>query len=120
MYSVSVTEKVLAAFVDLNRLIKYATRFTDEIFAFLIVSIFILDAIGNPTSSVGLLHYFNPNHTHHQKQLAEDPTYDYMTVALLSLILGFGTTFFAIMLRTVRYSSFCCNDYARSVITDFA
>lgn len=38
---------VLAAFVDLNRFIKYATRFTDEIFAFLIVSIYILDAIGN-------------------------------------------------------------------------
>ena len=38
---------VLAAFVDLNRFIKYATRFTDEIFAFLIVSIYILDAVGN-------------------------------------------------------------------------
>jgi hypothetical protein len=40
---------LMAAFMDLNRIIKYATRFTDEVFALLIVSIFILDAIGNPT-----------------------------------------------------------------------
>jgi hypothetical protein len=38
---------VVAAITDLNRFIKYATRFTDEIFAFLIVSIYILDAVGN-------------------------------------------------------------------------
>ena len=38
---------VIAAFIDLNRFIKYATRFTHEIFAFLIVSIYILDAVGN-------------------------------------------------------------------------
>ena len=97
---------VLAAFVDLNRFIKYATRFTDEIFAFLIVSIYILDAIGNPTSKVGLLHYFNPSHPHNQGMLAQDPTYDYMTVALLSLLLGLGTTFFAMALRNIRHSPF--------------
>ena len=57
---------LLSAFFDLNRFIKYATRFTDEIFAFLIISIFILDAIGNPASKVGLLHYFNPDHKHHK------------------------------------------------------
>ena len=111
---------ILAGFVDLNRLIKYATRFTDEIFAFLIVSIYILDAIGNPTSQVGLMHYFNPDHPHNQAQLEEDPTYDYMTTALLSLILGLGTAFFAIALRGIRYSSFCCNDQIRTIITDFA
>jgi len=111
---------VLAAFVDLNRLIKYATRFTDEIFAFLIVSIYILDAVGNPTSQVGLMHYFRPSHPHNEKMEDLDAQYDYMTVALLSLILGLGTAFFAIGLRSIRYSSFCCNDYIRSVITDFA
>lgn len=47
----------LSAFFDLNRYIKYATRFTDEIFAFLIIAIYILDAIGNPASKVGLMHY---------------------------------------------------------------
>ena len=111
---------VLGAVVDLNRLIKYATRFTDEIFAFLIVSIYILDAIGNPTSKVGLLHYFNPSHPHNEEMLAADPTYDYMTVALLSLLLGLGTAFFAMALRRIRHSAFCCNDYVRSIVTDFA
>ena len=101
---------ILAAFFDVNRYIKYATRFTDEIFAFLIVSIFILDAVGNPTSKVGLLHYFSDGHPHNLKQEDLDETYDYMTVALLSLLLGFGTAFLAIALRGIRYSSFCCND----------
>ena len=111
---------LLAGFFDMNRLIKYATRFTDEIFAFLIVSIFILDAVGNPTSQVGFLHYFNPDHPHNEKEEDLDPTYDYMTVAMLSLILCLGTAFFALALRSIRYSAFCCNAYARSVVTDFA
>jgi len=110
----------IAAFVDLNRFIKYATRFTDEIFAFLIVSIYILDAVGNPTSKVGLMHYFRPSHPHNVAMEELDENYDYMTVALLSLILGLGTAVFAIALRSIRYSSFCCNDYIRSVITDFS
>lgn len=111
---------VIAAFVDLNRFIKYATRFTDEIFAFLIVSIYILDAVGNPASKVGLLHYFAADHSHNLAQKELDPNYDPMTVALLSLILGFGTAAVAMALRTIRFSSFCCNDYVRSVVTDFA
>jgi len=111
---------VIAAFIDLNRFIKYATRFTDEIFAFLIVSIYILDAVGNPSSKVGLLYYFDREHPHNLAQEDLDPNYDYMTVALLALILGFGTAFFAIGLRSIRFSSFCCNGYIRSVITDFA
>ena len=49
-----------------------------------------------------------------------DPQYDYMTVALLSLILGLGTAVGAIALRAIRFSSFCCNDFVRSVVTDFA
>ena len=111
---------VLGAVVDLNRLIKYATRFTDEIFAFLIVSIYILDAIGNPTSKVGLLHYFNPSHPHNEEMLAADPTYDYMTVALLSLLLGFGTAFFAMAvglllqrLRPVHRHGLCHHHFGR-------
>jgi len=111
---------LLAAFFDLNRIIKYATRFTDEVFAFLIVSIFILDAIGNPTSQVGLFHYFTEDHPHNEKQKELDEDYEHMTVALLSLILGIGTAFVALFLRKIRYSSFCCNDYVRSVVTDFA
>ncbi|CAJ1936415.1 unnamed protein product [Cylindrotheca closterium] len=112
--------QVIAAFFDFNRLIKKATRFTDETFALLIVSIFLLGAIGNPSSKVGLFHYFGTDHPHHEDMLEEDAQYDYMTVALLSLILGLGTAFFAIGLRQIRSSAFCCSDYARTVITDFA
>jgi len=112
--------QVTAAFFDFNRVIKKATRFTDETFALLIVSIFLLGAIGNPSSKVGLFHYFGTDHPHHEDMLEEDAQYDYMTVALLSLILGLGTAFFAIGLRQLRTSAFCCSDYVRTVITDFA
>ena len=115
------TYMVLAGFFDLNRFIKYATRFTDEIFAFLIISIFILDAVGNPTSKVGLMHYFNPDHKHHVKsESGGDEDYDYMSVALLSVILGLGTTMVAMALRGIKYSAFCCNDFARTAVTDFS
>ena len=36
----------MAAFSDLNRIISYATRFTDEIFALLIATIFIINSLG--------------------------------------------------------------------------
>lgn len=111
---------LLAAVVDLNRFIRYATRFTDEIFAFLIISIFILDAVGNPTSKVGLLHYFNPDLPHHVDEEENDDDYDYLTVAFLSLFLGLGTCFLAMALRSIKHSAFCCNSTVRSIITDFA
>lgn len=44
---------LVAAVVDLNRIIKYATRFTDEIFSFLISTIFIINAMG----SVSIISY---------------------------------------------------------------
>jgi hypothetical protein len=69
----------------LNIIIKYVTRFTDEVFAFLIVSMFILDAIGNPTSKVGLFHYFNSDHPHNDKQEELDDSYDYTTVDLFDM-----------------------------------
>ena len=37
---------VVGAFIDLNKIIQYATRFTDEIFALLISVIFIINALG--------------------------------------------------------------------------
>ncbi len=52
----------VAGFFDLTRLVRLATRFTDEIFALLIVSIFVMDAVGDPFSNVGILRYFDPNH----------------------------------------------------------
>ena len=39
---------IIAAVFNFNEIIKYATRFTDEIFALLISTIFIIDALGSP------------------------------------------------------------------------
>jgi hypothetical protein len=111
---------IVAAFIDLNRVLKYATRFTDEVFAFLIISIFLLDAIGDPISGVGMLSYFNPESKFNKAQLELDPTYSYLEVALLSLVLGCGTAFFAIALRSFRTSPFFCNDTVRTSICDFS
>ena len=43
---------VAAALCDLNRYMHLATRFTDEIFSTLISVIFIINALGSPTSNV--------------------------------------------------------------------
>ena len=68
------------------------------------------------------MHYFWEDHPHNGKQEANDTdnTYSFMEVALLSLILGLGTAFFALMLRSIRYSPFCFSDKIRSLVTDFA
>mmetsp|Transcript_19117 Transcript_19117/g.39564 ORF Transcript_19117/g.39564 Transcript_19117/m.39564 type:complete len:611 (-) Transcript_19117:153-1985(-) len=108
-----------AAFFDLTRVVRLATRFTDEIFAFLIVSIFVFDAVGDPFSDVGILRYFDPNHPSHE-DYAEDENYNYMEVALLSTILGFGTTALIFVFRNFKSTPFFCNDGVRSSIYDFA
>ena len=38
----------IAAFTGLNRIIVRATRFTNEIFSFLIAAIYVINALGNP------------------------------------------------------------------------
>mmetsp|Transcript_16694 Transcript_16694/g.21809 ORF Transcript_16694/g.21809 Transcript_16694/m.21809 type:complete len:608 (-) Transcript_16694:182-2005(-) len=110
---------VTAAFFDLTRVVRLATRFTDEIFALIIVSIFVMDAVGDPFSPVGILRYFDPDHKSHE-EFEDDPNYDYMEVALLSTILGFGTTALIFLFRSFKDSSFFCNDGVRSSIHDFA
>ena len=110
---------VTAAFFDLTRIVRLATRFTDEIFAFLIVTIFVFDAVGDPFSDVGILRYFDPNHKSHE-DYQDDEDYNYMEVALLSTILGFGTTALIFLFRSFKDSSFFCNQGMRSSIHDFA
>jgi hypothetical protein len=108
-----------AAFFDLTRVVRLATRFTDEIFALLIVSIFVMDAMGDPFSPVGILRYFDPNHkSHGDYEDAED--YSYLEVALLSTLLGFGTTALIFFFRSFKFSAFFCNDTVRTSIHDFA
>mmetsp|Transcript_60912 Transcript_60912/g.149145 ORF Transcript_60912/g.149145 Transcript_60912/m.149145 type:complete len:606 (+) Transcript_60912:939-2756(+) len=109
----------LAAFFDVTRYIQYATRFTDEIFALLIVSIFILDAVGDPFSNSGLLRYLDPNHPFHASN-SEDPNYSYYATAFLSIIIGFGTTSLIFFFRSFKFSSFFCADGIRTSIHDFA
>jgi len=110
---------LIAAFVDLNRIMKHATRFTDEIFAMLIAFIFILDAIGNPLNPVGLYWYFVSTHKSHD-EFENEPDYSHMATAFLSLILGLGTTGLAFVLRGLKSSPYFCNDRIRSTIFDFS
>lgn len=73
---------VLAAVTDLNRIISLCTRFTDEIFSFLIALIFIINAIGGPFSNTGVLHYlYGPQGSRSVRR------------SRLLLPLGFGTAF---------------------------
>jgi hypothetical protein len=109
----------LCAFFDGTRIVRMCTRFTDEIFALLIVSIFVLDAVGDPFSPTGILRYFDPNHKSHEVHDG-DEDYQYMEVALLSTILGFGTTALIFFFRTFKFSSFFCNDSIRTSIHDFS
>lgn len=66
----------LAGFFDLTRVIQLATRFTDEIFGLLIVSIYVMDAIGDPFSEVGILRYFDKDQPFNVK-MSEVPGYNF-------------------------------------------
>lgn len=69
---------VIAAVIDLNRLIQLCTRFTDEIFSFLIALIFIINAIGSPFSNVGVMHYFDMSHKAHDAYEGESSSRECM------------------------------------------
>jgi hypothetical protein len=110
----------VAGFFDLTRFVRLATRFTDDAFALLIVSIFIMDAIGDPFSQVGLMRLFDPNHPSHAILAEEDPDYNFLTTALLSLILGLGTTWTIFFVRGFKFSSFFCSQSVRTSLFDFS
>ncbi len=110
---------LIAGLFNLNKVIKYATRFTDEIFALLISAIFIIDALGSPFQAVGLYHYFNSDHASHE-DYENDEDYSHLATAFLSLVLGLGTTALAFVLKKINFSPFCCNQITRTSISDFA
>lgn len=95
------------------------TRFTDEVFALLIVSIFVLDAIGDPFSQVGILRQFDPNHKVHEDNIDEED-YSHLEVALLGTLIGFGTTALIFFFRTFKTSPFFCSQGIRNSIFDFS
>lgn len=104
---------MVAAFFDLNRLIRFATRFTDDIYAMLISAIFIIDAI------TALVKYFDEDNPSHNWQ-EDNPDYEYLSSAFLSLILALGTVYFAFLLRSFKFSSYGCFQKFRSLLFDFA
>jgi len=110
---------VVAAFINLNKYILLATRFTDEIFSMLISVIFIINAVGSPFSPVGLYYYFDSEHTSHDAN-ENDDGYSFLSVAFLSLVLAVGTTSFAVFLKAIKFARFFCNQWSRSTISDFA
>lgn len=110
----------LTAFFDLTRYVRYATRFTDDIFALIIVSIFILSAVGSPFGPGGLLRYLDPDNTFHEDNEEIGDEYSMQETALLSIILGFGTTATIFFLRGFKSSGYFCNQSIRDSIHDFA
>ena len=111
---------LLAAFLDLNRILVYATRFTDELFSLLISSIFIISALGSPHADVGIYWYFTESHKSHDEFENDVEYYSYEAVALLSLLVFLGTVYIAFMLRKVKFSSYLPNQTCRNILTDFA
>lgn len=100
----------------------------DDIFSALISVIFIVNALGSPTSSVGLYYYFRSDHTSHARNVARLPltpegsvgqSYSHLATALLSLVSCLGTCWLALRLRGVKASRFLCNQQSRTTITDF-
>jgi hypothetical protein len=110
---------LICTFIDGTRYIRLCTRFSDEIFALLIVSIFLMDAIGDPFSQVGLLRYLSPNHPSHANY-EDDPDYEFLTTGFLSVLLGFGTTATIFFIRGFRTSPYFCNQGIRNSLFDFA
>lgn len=109
---------LLAAIFDLNRYIHYATRFTDEIFAGLISMIFIINALGSPTSDVGIYYYFESAHKSHDAH-EDEAYYSHFATALLSMCLCLGTTYLAILFRGVKQSPYFAGPKMRASVTDF-
>mmetsp|Transcript_86963 Transcript_86963/g.251180 ORF Transcript_86963/g.251180 Transcript_86963/m.251180 type:complete len:609 (+) Transcript_86963:177-2003(+) len=110
----------ITAFFDLTRYVRFATRFTDDIFALLIVSIFILNAIGSPFGAGGLLRYLDPDNEFHDENAFLGDDYSKHETALLAIILGLGTTSTIFFLRGFKTSGFCCNQDVRNSVHDFA
>ena len=111
---------ILAGFFDLTRYVRLATRFTDEIFAFLIVSIFVLDAVGDPFSTDGILRYLSASHPLHVENIENDSEYSYLATGFLSALFGLGTTWLIFFFRGFKESRFFCSQTMRNMIHDFA
>lgn len=93
---------VIAAVTNASRLMRYFTRFTDEIFSTLMALIFIYEAI---RAIVAIF----------QSSFSDDPQHD---VALLSLILALSTYYFGMTLSRFRRSKYLVH-WVREFLADF-
>jgi hypothetical protein len=97
---------------DLCFLIKFITRFTDEIFAGLISSIFIYEALKGLTYPLGKSYDLASG-----KDTIKDAEHDSGT--LLSVLLGLGTFLCLLLLRNFRKSKFLLPQI-RTILADFS
>ena len=81
--------------------------------------IFIINAIGSPFSTTGVIHYFDFNHKSHDAYEDEE-YYSHWASAFLSVIVFLGTTMLAFLLRKFKFSPFLPNQTFRNAFTDFA
>ena len=109
----------IAAFVDLNRILHHAKRFTDDIFSGLTSAIFIVNALGSPTSTESVFHYIDAWHPSHN-DFRDDDEYSFLATALVSLLLCLGTNYLSLQLRAVKASPFLSGPRSRAVVGDFA
>ncbi len=90
---------LICAFTDASALMKYFTRFTDEIFAVLISIIFIVEAVNNTIEAFG-------------------PEGNGLTSAFLSLILALGTFILARNFKQFTSSPYLSTGF-RNFLSDF-
>ena len=101
----------VCACADLCFCIRYITRFTDEIFAALISSIFIYEALK------GLVYPISKSYDVGGLDTLKDAEHD--STVLLSLLLGLGTFGILVTLRNFRKSRYL-NQISRSILADFS
>lgn len=92
---------IIAAFTNLSNIMKYFTRFTDEIFAALISVIFIYEAINSI-----------------RKTFIETDTLENHSIAFLTLLLALGTFMIANGIASLRKTRFL-NRFMREFFSDF-
>ena len=78
-----------------------------------------MNAVGSPTSNVGIVHYFSEDHPSHD-EYDDQESYSFYATAFLSLIVFLGTTQLAFLIRKFKFSPFLPSQTLRNFMTDFA
>ncbi|XP_069809811.1 band 3 anion transport protein isoform X1 [Dendropsophus ebraccatus] len=105
---------IIVVACDGSFLVRFISRFTQEIFAFLISLIFIYETFAN----LAKIFVAHPLRAHYNVTTVNDATYPQPNTALLSLVLMSGAFFIAYFLRQFKNSSFFPGKLRR-IIGDF-